>query len=95
VQEDLGLTFDQGRTFYRPKGCPACDNSGYSGRIAIYENLVISRKIEELIMERAQSPVIYRKAIKEGMINLRQAGIEKVIDGATSLDEVMRVTMES
>ncbi len=95
VQEDLGLEFDPQRTFFRPKGCAACDDSGYSGRIAIYETLVMTRRIEEMIMERASSPVIYREALSEGMINLRKAGIEKILAGITSLDEVMRVTMES
>ncbi len=95
VQEDLGLSYDPKRNFYRPKGCPACDDSGYSGRIAIYEALVVNRRIEELIMKRAASPVIYREALDGGMVNLRQAGIAKVINGATSLDEVMRVTMEN
>ena len=94
VQEDLGLDHDPERVFYRPTGCSACDNTGYSGRIAIYETLEVSRRIEELIMERAASPVIQRAALEEGMINLRRAGIEKVLAGVTSLDEVMRVTME-
>jgi type II secretory ATPase GspE/PulE/Tfp pilus assembly ATPase PilB-like protein len=95
LQQDMGLEFDPDRTIYRSPGCDKCEGTGFKGRIAIYETLPISKEIEELIMSRASSHDLYRQAISEGMVSLRQAGIEKVLDGLTSLDEVLRVSMDT
>ncbi|MBU0485837.1 MAG: Flp pilus assembly complex ATPase component TadA [Proteobacteria bacterium] len=95
LQQDMGLEFDSELTIYRSPGCNKCDATGFKGRIAIYEILPISKEIEELIMTRASSHELYRQAISEGMVSLRQAGLEKVLAGMTSLDEILRVTMES
>ncbi len=95
LQQEMGVAFDSGRTIYRAKGCPKCEGSGFKGRVAIYEALPVSGAVEELIMNKATSHEIFRQAQAEGMQSLRQAGIAKVLSGVTSLDEVMRVTLDT
>ncbi|MFZ5763334.1 MAG: GspE/PulE family protein [Thermodesulfobacteriota bacterium] len=95
LQQEMGLAFDPTRTIYRAKGCAKCDNSGFKGRVAIYETLPVSSAVEELIMNKASSHEIFRQAQSEGMQSLRQAGIAKVLAGVTSLDEVLRVTLDT
>ncbi len=95
LQNELGLTYDPQRVFYKPAGCPQCEYNGYRGRIAIYEILTVSQAVENLIMTRASSHELYRQALAEGLISLRQAGREKMMSGITSLDEVLRVTMDT
>jgi len=95
VQEELGLPYDQDRVFYQIKGCPKCEHTGYRGRMAIYEVLSITANLETMIMERASAHELYRQALKDGLVSLRRSGIAKVLDGLTSLDEVIRVTMDT
>lgn len=78
--------------FYQGTGCKACQGSGYKGRMGIYEVLVMSDKIEELTIERATNLQIQEQAQKEGMLTMYQDGLLKVIDGVTTLDEVLRET---
>ncbi|MBI3990841.1 MAG: Flp pilus assembly complex ATPase component TadA [Candidatus Omnitrophica bacterium] len=78
--------------FFRGKGCSHCFNTGYSGRIGIAEILLLSPKIRELILNRAQEHIIKQEARKEGMRTLREEGMEQAINGITSLEEVLRVT---
>ncbi|MFA6216305.1 MAG: ATPase, T2SS/T4P/T4SS family [Candidatus Omnitrophota bacterium] len=78
--------------FYRGKGCPRCFNTGYSGRVGIGEVLLLTVRIRELILERAQEYVIKQQARKEGMRTLRQQGLDVAISGLTTLEEVLRVT---
>lgn len=94
LQEELGLPFNESHRFYKPVGCSQCDGSGYKGRLAIYETLVISPAIEELIMRKASSHEIFRQSLEEGLLSLRESAIAKVVAGLTSLDEGLRVTME-
>jgi type IV pilus assembly protein PilB len=93
TQAELGITDMVGISFFRPVGCPQCDNTGYHGRTAIYEMLPITESIEKLIMEKASSHAIFRQAQKEGLESLREAALRKAMAGQTSLDEVLRVTM--
>ncbi len=79
-------------TCYRGKGCPTCNNSGYKGRIALYEVMPISDEIRELILEGASSNEIKKTANRLGMKTLRMSGLSKVKDGVTSVEEVLRVT---
>jgi type II secretory ATPase GspE/PulE/Tfp pilus assembly ATPase PilB-like protein len=79
---------------YQGKGCPACSGTGYWGRTGIYEMLIVSEAIRHLIMKKADSTSICRKAIEEGMKTLREDGARKVVAGVTTLEEVMRVTRE-
>ncbi|MCU1513087.1 MAG: type secretion system protein GspE [Microbacteriaceae bacterium] len=97
VDEMLGLRvgFDptiHGRpTLFRPAGCSACSNTGYRGRIAIHEVMMVTEEIERLAVQRASSADITRAAIEQGMIPLRMDGWMKVQLGYTSIEEVLRV----
>jgi general secretion pathway protein E len=80
-------------TFFKTgTGCPTCLNTGYAGRNAIYEILLVTDEIRELIMARANSNVIKKVAMERGMRSLRQDGVLKVRRGITTSEEVMRVT---
>lgn len=79
---------------YRGKGCAECNNTGYLGRFGIYETIIVSSSIAKLIIERATAEAIEQKAIEEGMINMKQDGYLKVIDGITTIEEVIRVAQE-
>ncbi len=80
-------------TFHRAQGCAVCGN-GYTGRQGIYEMLMVDDEVKSLIVARAESSRIKRKAIEHGMRTLRDDGAVKVMQGVTSLEEVMRVTAE-
>jgi general secretion pathway protein E/type IV pilus assembly protein PilB len=77
---------------YRPKGCRACRQLGYSGRLGMYELLVSDQDIRQLAHDRASSWKIKQAAMEKGMTTLRQDGWRKVLAGVTSMDEVLRVT---
>lgn len=90
----LGFTqkqINQKPVLYQPEGCRHCTD-GYKGRVGIFEVLPISEKMKMLILNNAKSTEIAEQAQKENIHNLRQAGIEKVIQGVTSLAEINRVT---
>ncbi len=78
--------------FFRGKGCPNCFNTGYSGRTGIAETLLLTSSVRELILNRAQEHVLKKQARSEGMKTLREDGIEMVLKGLTTLEEVLRVT---
>ncbi len=82
-------------TIYEAAGCEKCRQSGYRGRMGIYEVLEINEAIETLIPSRAPASVIKQKAIEQGMLTLRNDGFLRVLDGLTTIDEVLRVTEES
>jgi type IV pilus assembly protein PilB len=77
---------------YKPMGCVKCHNTGYKGRIGIFEVLTINENIEKLIMEMASEREIAQSAMEDGMITMTQDAILKVIKGSTSMEEVWRVT---
>jgi len=76
---------------YRAAGCPACANTGFRGRIGMYEVMQMSEEIERLTVERASADAIKAVAIQQGMMTLRDDGLEKARMGLTSLEEVARV----
>lgn len=90
----VGFTEEQAKSAKcsKGKGCPACNNSGYKGRIALYEVMLIKDELKELILEGASSAEIKKAAVRLGMKTLRMSGITKVIDGITTIEEVLRVT---
>jgi len=88
----LGQLHSRDATIYRPAGCPDCRGNGYRGRIGIYELLTSSDEIRELATNRAPTQEIKRAAIRAGMLTLRDDGWNKVLQGITSVDEVLRVT---
>lgn len=75
---------------YKAKGCDKCANTGYKGRIAISEILSISKEIDEMIALNATSNAIIEQAIKEGFVSMAEDGINKVIEGITDIDELIR-----
>ncbi|HNY04656.1 MAG TPA: type II secretion system protein GspE, partial [Candidatus Woesebacteria bacterium] len=83
----------EGKKMTIPKivGCDKCNNTGYFGRIAIYEVMPITEKISKLIVEKASASDIQKQAISEGMLTMKQDGYVKVLEGVTSIDEVLRV----
>jgi len=84
---------DAGVTIFAAKGCKSC-NGGYKGRLGIFQVMEVSETMGRIIMEGGNAMQIADQAILEGVIDLRQAGLNKVKDGVTSLDEVNRVTIE-
>jgi type IV pilus assembly protein PilB len=79
---------------YMGSGCPDCNRTGYKGRIALYEVMPLNQEIREMILQGASNYEIKTAAVKQGMATLRQSGINKVIAGVTSLEEVLRVTFD-
>jgi len=92
--EESGLDYDQvkGRKLYRGKGCTECNGLGYRGRLALTEFLTVNDRIKEMILDRKPSSEIRKAAVADGMTSLREAGLEKVFRGETTLKEVNRVT---
>ncbi len=86
----LGL--EEGTVFARGAGCERCLNSGYKGRVALYELLHLSDAMRDKIIEGISTTQLKRMAIEEGMITLRRAGLIKVSQGVTTIDEVLGVT---
>jgi type II secretory ATPase GspE/PulE/Tfp pilus assembly ATPase PilB-like protein len=82
---------DKELTFYKGKGCEICSNTGYKGRIGIFEFIRITPKMRELILKNPSSQEIYKLAREEGTTSLFEDGIEKVKSGVTTLEEVKRV----
>lgn len=92
VAERLGIKGSSKQVFYKGKGCDGCLKTGYKGRVALIEVLSITPKIRALILESAQEYKIRDEARREGMMTLRENGIKQALAGATTLDEVLRVT---
>ncbi len=94
VLDRISLTADQigGRPFYFGKGCKTCNGTGYKGRKGIFEYLRISNPIRELINNRAPTLVIREKARELGMRTMREDGVRAILDGYTTVDEVLRYT---
>jgi len=80
--------------FYRGKGCKQCNNSGYKGRIGIYEILENSEAISQLMLKNSSADTIKNQAIKDGMLTIVEDGFMKAKNGITTLEEVMRVTKD-
>lgn len=80
---------------YRGTGCEVCHSTGYSGRVGIFEVLKISEEIKNLISQKADSNLITKKAIEEGMITMMEDGLDKIQLGITTIEEVVRVSKES
>lgn len=91
--KELGLS-KEGIRLYRGKGCELCHNTGYEGRIGIFEVLEMNENIRKLVMDRTDSDTLRTEAIKGGMTTMFYDGINKVIQGTTTLEEVLRATKE-
>ena len=77
---------------YDPQGCAACGNTGYTGRIGIFELISVNKKIKPLILQQGSSDIIQDAAVEQGTKTLIQNGLEKIKNGITSVEEVLRVT---
>lgn len=80
-------------TLYRPVGCPSCSNTGYKGRMALHEVMMVNEEIERLAVEHAPATEITAAALRSGMVTLRNDGMTKVLNGMTSIDEILRVVV--
>jgi type IV pilus assembly protein PilB len=95
VFKELGIPRPEGDIkFFRGKGCKTCKNTGYKGRIGIYEMLIPNEQIREMILQKVSTGQIKKVSQEMGMKTLREDGLEKVLSGVTSIDEVIRVTQQ-
>lgn len=92
--QELGLSRAKapGATFYKAMGCPACANSGYAGRTVVYELLIVSDEIRTMILKNLDAGAIKKKAVDQGMLTLREIGIQKLLQGLTTIEELVRAT---
>ncbi len=79
---------------YKPNGCSNCHNTGYKGRTGLFEVMQVDNTIKDLILGRASSQAIKKKALENGMTTLRQSGLHKIKEGITSIEEVLRETVK-
>ncbi len=85
----------QGRTFFYGKGCRECNNSGYKGRVALFEIMQMSDRLRDVIMTGASTQEVQKLAREEGMKTLRDAGLIHIYDGVTTIEEVVKETIVS
>jgi general secretion pathway protein E len=91
---EIGLRTAGSRTIYRATGCPACHHTGYLGRVAIFELMLVDDAIRHLATQNVDAKVIKKQAVANGMRTLRSDGARKVLEGVTSVEEVLRATEE-
>lgn len=93
---DIGFNEKEAQkvTVYKPDGCSSCNNTGYKGRTGLFEVMEVSDDIRDLILARAHSKDIKKKAMQQGMTTLRQSGLIKIKAGITSVEEVLRETVK-
>jgi type II secretory ATPase GspE/PulE/Tfp pilus assembly ATPase PilB-like protein len=92
IRRDFALARREGVAFYRGKGCKQCRGTGYLGRVGLFELLVVDPQIQELIMARTPADIIQARAVDQGMRTLRDDGLDKVLAGLTSFEEIIRAT---
>lgn len=92
AMRELGITDEDPFNIFEARGCQKCSNTGYKGRVGLYEVMPISEEIREMILNRCSANEIKIQAINEGMLTLRSDGILKLKEGVTSLEEVLRET---
>lgn len=88
----LGVPVDEEDVIiYEPQGCPLCNDTGYSGRIGVYEMMPVSRELQAVIASGATADVIEKQALKEGMLTLKMGAAKHVLDGITSIAEMNKI----
>jgi type IV pilus assembly protein PilB len=92
---EIGFTPETVGTFklYKGRGCGVCNGTGYKGRVGLYEVMEITEGIRDIIMTGGTAVEIKRKALEEGMLTLRMSGLEKIRNGVTTIEEVLRETV--
>ena len=93
---DLGVPPDEVKSFsaFKGKGCPICSNTGHKGRVGLYEVMPMKEEVKELILARASTSEVKKEAMRLGMKTLRQSGIMKIREGVTTIEEVLRATVD-
>jgi len=92
IRKDFAVARREGVVFYRGKGCKQCRGTGYLGRVGLFELLRVDEHIQELIMARTPADIIQARAVEQGMRTLRDDGLDKVLAGLTSFEEIIRAT---
>lgn len=91
--QELGMSsLPKGAQIFKAVGCPSCAQSGYSGRTVIHELLIVDDQVRSLIVKNVDAGTLKKTAIQNGMITLREDGVSKVLQGVTTIDELMRAT---
>jgi len=93
AMQSIGLTPEMlaGKRIFRSRGCPVCLNTGYLGRTGIFELMLIDDEIQNLILKTSDSNTIKQKAVGKGMVTLSRDGVQKVVEGVTTIEEIFRV----
>ena len=94
-REVLSMAGEDPVTIYEPCGCDKCSQTGYSGRLGVYEILRVTPRIKELIHDRASADQLRDTAVAEGMVTLRSNARQLVLEGVTSMNEMLRITYEN
>jgi type IV pilus assembly protein PilB len=92
---DVGFSVEEAPKvqLFKGRGCVNCNNTGYRGRVGLFEVMEISDEVRELILSGASAMELRRKSIEEGMISLRESGLYKIRSGQTTVEEVVRETV--
>ena len=92
---EVGFSAEEAKTLktFKGKGCATCNNTGYKGRIGLYEVMEVTDEVRELILIGASALELRKKAIEDGMITLRESGLYKIRAGVTTIEEVVRETV--
>ena len=92
---EIGFSPEEAQTLktYKGKGCATCNDTGYKGRVGLYETMEVTDEIRELILIGASSLELRKKAVDDGMITLRESGLHKIRNGVTTIEEVLRETV--
>ena len=92
---EIGFSLEEAKSVktFKGKGCPSCNETGYKGRIGLYEVMEITDEIRELILIGASALELRKKSIEDGMITLRESGLHKIRNGLTTIEEVLRETV--
>jgi type IV pilus assembly protein PilB len=92
---DLGMTLEdfRGKKVYKGRGCEVCNNTGYKGRVGLFELMMMNDTLREMVMRNCSVDELRDAACRFGMVTLRQAGLKYAFDGTTTLDEVVRETI--
>ena len=91
----LGVDMDDDTVVYEPVGCPLCGDTGYSGRIGVYEMMPVSKELQAVIARGSTADVIEKQALSEGMLTLKMGAAKHVLAGITSLAEMKKITYET
>lgn len=90
----LGLPSDSVTKIYKHRGCPKCGNTGFKGRIGVYEIMEMSQDLKHIVAKNGDAEDIKKKALEEGMLTLRMSATELVLDGTTSIEEMIKVSFD-